>query len=346
MYRLQSCVWELTLACPFNCPYCGSGGGRVRENELTTKECLELIKELKELDCERVSLIGGEVFLRSDWMEIVEALVREEIRVNVISNGYIITEKEAARLKTCGVESVSISIDGTEAIHDKYRQKGSYQKALDALEKLQAKRIPISVITTLNSENVQCLDMLYRELIKYPLYAWQLQACSPMGNALGNQISYAFDHKNVIEFVSRTSKTAPFAVGVADNIGYFTPEEGSIRGNKSGEAFFTGCSAGLSSVGIDSVGNVRGCESMNDPKFIEGNVRDESLISIWNDPERFSYNRKFVPECLTGKCSTCRMGEYCGGGCRSLNYFIHGRMYESPYCARVQDNETDTSGFR
>lgn len=41
-YRLQSCVWEITLACCFSCKYCGSKGGKARENELSTNECYRL----------------------------------------------------------------------------------------------------------------------------------------------------------------------------------------------------------------------------------------------------------------------------------------------------------------
>ena len=73
-YTLLSCVWELTLACCFRCAYCGSNGGKARENELTTAECLDVARQLSELACRRVNLIGGEVFLRSDWETIVTAL--------------------------------------------------------------------------------------------------------------------------------------------------------------------------------------------------------------------------------------------------------------------------------
>ena len=128
----------------------------------------------------------------------------------------------------------------------------------------------------------------------------------------------------------------PFILGIADNIGYFTPEEGRLRGNLSGKAYFKGCRAGISAVGIDSIGNVRGCESMYDDFFNEGNLREKSLKAIWEDPDAFAYNRKFTPAVLEGKCADCRMGPFCGAGCRSYNYFTHGKLYESPACARRQ----------
>lgn len=333
-YRLTRCVWEITLACCFSCKYCGSGGGAARENELTTEECFSVADQLYELGCGRVSLIGGEIFMRRDWAEIVRRMTEKGMRVNIITNGFLFTEERIRALKECGVESVSVSLDGTREVHDKYRQGGSYDRALQAVSVLTESGIPTSVISTLNGENAGCLEELYRILIRYPIFAWQLQACSPMGNAVRCGVPYAFDQKKVISFVREYAPEAPFLLGVADNIGYFTPEEGRIRGNLSGEAYFKGCSAGISSIGIDSVGNVRGCESMYDEVFIEGNLRRESLRTIWEAPERFAYNRGFTKEDLTGVCSTCEVGEYCGGGCRSYNFFVHRKLFESPCCAR------------
>ncbi|MCR5330331.1 MAG: radical SAM protein [Lachnospiraceae bacterium] len=333
MYNLRMCVWEITLACCFSCKYCGSSGGKARENELTTEECLNVADQLHELGCRRVSMIGGEVFMRRDWKEIVKRLTGHGIRVNIITNGFTFKESLINDLKEVNIESVSVSLDGPEEVHDKYRQEGSYDRAVRALEALLSAGIPVSVISTLNSENVGHLEEMYSLLRKYTIYAWQLQACSPMGNAANNGIDYKFDMMGVIDFVCRHMYEAPFAMGVADNIGYFTEAEGSIRGNLSGRAYFKGCSAGISSIGIDSIGNVRGCESMYDEHFNEGNLRKETLKEIWEDPNRFAYNRKFTKEMLTGKCAECELGEYCGGGCRSYNYFVHGKIYESPFCA-------------
>lgn len=333
MYRLKMCVWEITLACCFSCKYCGSSGGKARENELSTSECIDIADQLHELECKRVSMIGGEVFMRKDWKQIVQRLTDHGIRVNIITNGYVFNEEIIKNLKEVKIESVSVSVDGPKEIHDKYRQKGSFERAVHAIEKLILSKIPVSVISTLNKENADYLEEMYRFLCSFPIYAWQLQACSPMGNAANGGIDYKFDFQKVLEFVASHMYEAPFAMGVADNIGYFTEDEGSLRGNLSGNAYFRGCCAGITSIGIDSVGNVRGCESMYDPVFTEGNLREERLKDIWENPDNFSYNRKFSAEMLTGKCAECELGEYCGGGCRSYNYFVHGKLYESPFCA-------------
>ena len=314
-YRLDSCVWEITRACPFSCKYCGSRAGKARENELTTAECVNVAAQLQALGCRRVSLIGGEVFTRPDWATVLTALTSRGIRTCVITNGFRMTDGILSKLKAAEVESVAVSLDATRALHDAYRQEGSFDAALRAIKALADAGIPVSVISALRADNAPKLPELYEVLKDLPIFAWQIQACSPMGNAESNCVDVRFDAKKVISFVYGLVGKAKFYVGVADNIGYFTPEEGSLRGNPG--AVYRGCSAGLSTIGIDSVGNVRGCESMYDERFNEGNLRQKSLAEIWNDPDAFSYNRRFSKDLLTGRCAGCAMGELCAGGCRS-----------------------------
>jgi len=336
-YRLRSAVWEITLACPFSCKYCGSGGGKARPNELSTKECERIASELAELGCRRVSLIGGEVFTRPDWEAIIRFMTDRGIRVCVITNGFNMSGDIPDRLIGAGIESVAVSIDGPERVHDAYRAPGSYRRAMDAIDALAAKDIPVSVISALRSDNYRSVGEFFDILKDKPIFAWQLQACSPMGNARKNLVGVDIDAAYIMDFVDAHADLVPFALGVADNIGYYTEAEGRLRGRRDGSSYFDGCGAGLTSIGIDSVGNVRGCESMYDEYFIEGNLRERSLRDIWEDPDAFSYNRKFTHDVLKGKCASCPHGDICAAGCRSYNYFTNGKeLYENLLCPRAK----------
>ena len=336
-FQLKSAVWEITLACCFSCAYCGSGGGKARKDELTTDECLDVARQLAELGCRRVSMIGGEVFMRPDWTRIVSALTGRKVKVCVITNGFAMTEKILSDLKACGVESVAVSVDGPEDVHDAFRQKGSYARAMEALRTITRNGIPASVISALRADNAVRLEELYQTLKEIPIFAWQLQACSPMGNAKKNGVDVRFDAGQVIRFVTDHLKDAPFMLGIADNIGYYTEDEPVLRGRPGGT--FTGCGAGITSIGIDSVGNVRGCESMYDDRFIEGNLRSRTLKDIWEDENSFAYNRRFRVEDLNGRCKDCPVGGLCAGGCRSYNFFTNsGNLYENLLCARKRQD--------
>ncbi|MBQ7669670.1 MAG: radical SAM protein [Clostridia bacterium] len=330
-YKIDSCVWEITLKCCFRCAYCGSCGGEAREGELSTKECLDVARQIAGSGCRRVSMIGGEVFMRDDWQDIVGALTSRGVKVCIITNGYKMTPEITSALQDLHIESLAVSIDGPREVHDAFRQRGSFDRAVKTLSDAAISGIPVSVISALRADNAPLLPEFYKTLKTFPIFAWQIQACSPMGNAGKNGVDVRFDAGEVIRFVGRVAPEAPFAVGVADNIGYFTPEEGNVRGTRG--AVFSGCSAGLTTFGIDSVGNVRGCESMYDERFIEGNLRERTLEDIWTDERSFAYNREFDESMLSGGCAGCRYGSICAGGCRSYNYFTTGNIYENPLCA-------------
>lgn len=93
-----------------------------------------------------------------------------------------------------------------------------------------------------------------------------------------------------------------------------------------------GCQAGLKMIGIDSAGNVKGCESLYADEFIEGNLRDHTLRELWSREDGFAYNRRFHESKLTGQCAGCDKGPVCRGGCRGSNYFSTGSLYENAYC--------------
>src|SRR5258705_9368480 len=63
-------VWEITLQCDLACRHCGSRAGHARPDELSTEECLDLVRQMAALGVMEVTLIGGEAYLRDDWTDI------------------------------------------------------------------------------------------------------------------------------------------------------------------------------------------------------------------------------------------------------------------------------------
>lgn len=334
MYKLDTCVWEITRKCNFNCAYCGSGAGTERHNELSSEQCLNVAKQLVDMNCRRVVVIGGEAFLKDGWDIIVKYLVDNGRDTSIITNGYLINDVIISKLKQTGIKHISLSIDGDRDVHDEFRVKGSFDKAIQAIRLLKSNGFTVTVISTLNSKSIKTVPALYEIIKNLHIDAWQLQCCSPFGNATDKKylVPSGEDLQTVCEFVAMENEKSDFQIAIADNIGYHTELECSIRGNVC--MGYSGCSAGLTTIGIDSVGNVRGCESLYEDKFIEGNLLNTLLYDIWNSPTSFAYNRRFNKGMLKGKCAKCDVWYKCAAGCRSFNYFYSGEMFESKICLK------------
>jgi len=110
-------------------------------------------------------------------------------------------------------------------------------------------------------------------------------------------------------------------------------------GNLSLYPNWHGCYAGISVLGIKYNGNVTGCLTMPE-KYIEGNIRDISIIDMWNSPEYFTYNRSFKSEDLGELCRDCKYGLSCKGGCMSRSAAITGVPHNDPHCfCRVEQKK-------
>lgn len=339
-WRPESCVWELTRRCNMACLHCGSRAGAQSGRELSRREALSAADQLLELGCRRVTLIGGEVTLYPWWRDVVRRLVRGGAVCDIVTNGYGKTARELAALANVGLTSAALSIDGYGETHNRLRGRSdAFQEAERFCRELRRRGLPLTAVTTLTRPCLEDLDRLCSWLLEQGIRVWQWQQVSPMGRAADRTdlCLTREDVRWVLEQYPRLRERLPILL--ADNLGYYYAA-------RSGETLqaFQGCAAGLRILGLDSEGNVRGCESLYDPRFIEGNLRERTLRAIWMDPDAFAYNRRFCPSDLTGRCADCPHGAICAGGCRSFNAF-HGALYESVNCAwePAKENEIQSA---
>ena len=335
LYKPYTCVWELTLKCNMHCKHCGSSAGKARENELTLDECLDVATQIVEIGVKHVSFIGGEVFLYNEWEKIARKLVIGDVYTNIITNGYVMGDEQIEQIIYAGVGNVALSIDGMAQQHNNMRNvNDAFEKITKTIDTLNEADIEIAVITSLLNSNVNELENLYNFILDNNVKIWQLQTVTPMGNMANKkeQLIEPLKMASITKFIREKHAEQKIEIVASDNIGYFDENEPYIRSLHGTNCEWRGCSAGLCVFGIDSVGNVKGCESLYSDEFIEGNLRKESLSEIWNKEGNFAYNRNFDVSMLTGNCKDCDKGIICKGGCRSSGYFATGSKYENPFC--------------
>jgi radical SAM protein with 4Fe4S-binding SPASM domain len=334
-YIPEFCVWELTLECNMKCKHCGSRAGKARGNELTVDECLDVAEQLVDVGCEQVTFIGGEVFLFNRWEKIARKLSDSDIYVNLITNGFLLGDEQIAQIKYAKLTNVGISLDGMENNHNNMRNVNtSFKKVMEAFDIFKREDIPVAVVTSLVDSNFDDLGPMYDLLVEKDINLWQIQIVTPMGNMAEkrNLILDPVKIPLITKFIREKRDEQKIGIYAGDDIGYFDENELYLRGKLGTICEWSGCQAGLRVVGIDSVGNVKGCESLYSDEFIEGNLHEESLSQIWYKEGNFAYNRNFDTSMLTGSCKDCDKGAICRGGCRGSCYFTTDSKFENPYC--------------
>lgn len=319
--RIDNAVWELTLRCNANCIHCGSSAGKDRENNLTYEEALSVVKQLVEEKCRVLGLIGGEYFLYPQWKELLLELKKTPIETRVITNGLLLTDKNLDFLKEAGVQALGISLDGATAkTHDYIRRvPGCFDKAFDAIKRAQKKQIPTTVITTINRLNITELKDFRTMLIENKIPSWQLQHANLFGRMQEELSLDDFGFYVVGLFCAQSMRLFPINImdlHAMHCMGYYSKTIPCHTPNR----FWRGCYAGSSVLGIRSNGDILGCLSLYDDKFIEGNIREKSLREIRSDKNFCCWNHRLQKfRSLTGYCKECPYGLICLGGCASYD---------------------------
>jgi radical SAM protein with 4Fe4S-binding SPASM domain len=330
-------VWEITLRCDQSCHHCGSRAGHARSDELTTAECLDLVAQMADLGVKEVTLIGGEAYLRPDWLVIIAAVRRHGMDCTMTTGGRGMTAERAAQAAAAGLMSVSVSLDGLEATHDRLRGlNGSYRAALKGLEALSAAGVPVSANTQINRESWRELPALLDVLIEQRAHAWQLSFTVPMGRAADRPelLLQPYELLEVFPLLAELQPRAE-AAGVrlfpGNTVGYFGPYEELLR-QRMPQQHSGSCGAGKSTLGLEADGTVKGCPSLHTHSWGGGNVRQHSLRELWERATPLRYTRDRTVEDLWGYCRECYYAPECMGGCTWMAHSLFGKPGNNPYC--------------
>jgi nif11-class peptide radical SAM maturase 3 len=339
--RISYAVWEITLKCNLACQHCGSRAGHERAKELSTEEALDLVQQLADVGIKEVTLIGGEAFMRSDWLDIATAITKAGMICGMTTGGFGISLETARRMKDAGIQVVSVSVDGLEATHDRLRGKpGSWQWAFRTMNHLSQAGIPFGSNTQINRLSAPEFPQIYERVRDAGIFAWQIQLTVPMGNAADNsdillQPYELLDVYPMIARVAKQAKTEGVRIQAGNNIGYYGPYERLLRGGDAW-TFWQGCSAGLSALGIEADGAIKGCPSLPTTAYTGGNIREQSIRTIVENAEELRFNMGAgTPQGtahLWGFCKTCEFATLCRGGCSWTAHVFFDRRGNNPYC--------------
>jgi radical SAM protein with 4Fe4S-binding SPASM domain len=331
-------VWEFTLLCDHQCLHCGPRAGRARPDELSTEEALQLVAELAELGVGEVALIGGEAYLRDDFILVVRAIREHGMLSSIVTGGFGLTPERCAAAREAGLMVASVSIDGLEAHHDRVRNKaGSWRRAWQAVRNAKAAGIRVGINTQINALTVPDLRPLLDLMAEAGVSAWQLQFTMVHGNGADHpelilepyMIPALFE---VLDDLADRCRERGIRFLPGNNIGYFGPNEQKLRFLQKAGGHYSGCTSGVVTLGIESNGEIKGCPSLGGPTNQGGSWREHGLRTLWERSREITYVRRRTVEELWGFCRTCYYAEVCMAGCTATSEPLLGRPGNNPFC--------------
>ena len=341
-------VWNLNNRCNLNCKHCYiEAKDEKEEGELSTQEAKRFIQDLGKLKIPVLLFSGGEPLLREDVYELATWADKEGIRPILSTNGTLISQKVAKRLKTSGFKYIGISLDGLEEVHEDFRNRvGAFQQALAGLQNAMEAGLRTGVRFTINEKNKdelpQVLDLVKER--KIPRFCMYHLVYSGRGKELVSLDTSKVDKKKTIEFIiERTLKLCKegteLEILTVDN-----PVDGIMiyryiqkkHPEKADEVYQLlrragGCSAGEKIANVDPQGEVHPCQFWQNLSL--GNVKEKSFAEIWLDTSNHHLRKlRAKANYLKGRCRECEWIKICGG-CRVRAEATYGDPWEEdPAC--------------
>jgi radical SAM protein with 4Fe4S-binding SPASM domain len=301
---------DVTYRCNERCIHCYLDHDD--HGEMTTAEIKGILNQLSDAGVFFLTLSGGEVLMRRDFFDIVEHARRLLFNVKMKTNGAMIREPQARRIRELGVEQVQISLYSHCAeVHDAITKlPGSFKRTVQAIRFLKSQGLKVVIANVLMAGNL-------------------FDNTGVMALAKELDVAYTLDPTVSPKMDGDTSILALRIAGSELKQVFRNPE---LVGNVEefcapppapGEDIMDGlpCSAGHTACYITPYGDVFPCVQFPLPC---GNLRRQKFADIWQNSRQLNEVRSIrardLPTCSTcahvGTCTRCPGLAYMEGNMR------------------------------
>lgn len=327
---------NLTRRCNLACAHCYMDAvqrSTAAEGELTDAELAALFAEIGGRAPGTILVLsGGEPLLHPGLEGLVAAGVESGLRMVVGTNGVLLREPLALRLKAAGLEGMGISLDSVRPEgHDAFRGvKGAFGKTCEAIRICRSAGIHVQVhftVTRHNRGEIAAAVELARELGASIINFFFL-VC--VGRGDGRMDLDPREYESALLEIAALQRSAR-GILVQTRC---TPHFKRILHQQDPENPYTramgydggGCPAATHYCRITPKGDMTPCPYM---ELAAGNIRDGGFWKLWDEARLMKSLRD--QSLLKGRCGSCEYKAICGG-CRARALAKGDLMGEDPSC--------------
>ncbi|MCE5300965.1 MAG: radical SAM protein [Spirochaetia bacterium] len=335
-----SVVLLLTYRCNLRCKMCFYYNEAEKSNtqslihsrnseELTREQINSLIDQAVTMKARVLTLHGGEPLIYEDVFDIAKYAVSKGLLVNFITNGVLLTQPVVDRIIDAGINSITISLDGPERIHDDVRgMKGAFAKIFDGIslfrqKEKEGKKMPkLSISTYVSAMNQDAFLELFEKVRETGITDWNIglvtynseKSSVETRKILGGSVNgghgnlsslpeeiIALDKDKMIEAMLELRKRNSSA-----GLQITFPSRKAIE--RYSDPLFNEvdyCLYPWARIVISPYGEVFPCIPVSMVNYDMGNVKQDSLKDIWNGKKYVEFRRKLKKYKLLPICSKC-----------------------------------------
>jgi radical SAM protein with 4Fe4S-binding SPASM domain len=331
--------WHITERCNYRCAHCYQES--YSDSELSFADLLNIVEQFKDLlrllgreragkITGRITVTGGEPFVRKDFLDLLNVFHdnRDWFDFAILSNGSLIDQTMAGRLRDLGPAFVQVSLEGTEHTNDRIRGAGSHARAVSALKEMAKEGIYTLLSFTAHRSNYREFEDVARLGCEIGVSRVWADRLIPYGASvsLREQMLSPEETREFFEIMYKAKREGMLGFSRTD-----IPMHRALQFLLAGGRPYQ-CGAGYSLITIDAKGDLFPCRRMPVPV---GNVLETPLSELYYNSELFCSLRD--REKMSEGCEECDFSDKCLGGLKCLSYALTGSPFKAdPGCWRAK----------
>lgn len=317
--------WHLSENCNLKCLHC------YQENhkpiQLDFDKLVIIYKQFKELLNKKkmkghINITGGEPLCNSYLFKLLD-LIKEDsdlISFSILTNGTLINEKIAKKIKSYNPLYVQVSLEGGKKTNDYIRGKGTYKKIAEGIVNLRKENLFTSISFTATSLNYKEFPKVVRYARRYDVNNVWSDRFIPLGDS---DKSLTLNYEQTREYLEIMNKERNKLKKIKNNnttISMYRALQFQMTND-----FAYGCTAGDTLLTVMENGDLVPCRRM---PIIVGNLFDRSMYDLYTNSDILKTLReKKIPD----ECINCEHSEVCHGGLKCLTYAMYKNLNHKDY---------------
>jgi MoaA/NifB/PqqE/SkfB family radical SAM enzyme len=303
--RLEEIAIELTAFCNLSCTMCSVWRGK--RHGVSSDLAREILRQSRSLGADKLIPCGAETFMRRDTLDLLEfAQSLGFKKINVVTNGLLLTPAKLDRLARLPTVRLNVSIDGPRDVHESLRGSGTFDRVTRVLGQLEDRGFSFGVSTVLMRSTIDDVEGVLELAASFGVDEVSLQPYQP-------EIAYEYINHDRFRFAPsdeemlrrRLSEITAFAksLGISvytEDLLRYVPEYLAHGKRPIPEG---GCFVPSRFLLIDVYGDVYPCFFMREQAI--GNVHDTGLPELWHNDTQRALNRLALSEQCPGCLAAC-----------------------------------------